>query len=226
MKIVEKIKKKIISKELNLPTKSFSFFGKIDNLNLLELSNSKGGLTFEELVVFLSICSNYSSGNFLEIGSHKGRTTINVANNFKNLKIFTFDLPPNFDLENLKFKLVKKDHELIQSYREKELYYKKYQNLSKNMTHLYGDSAEYDFTKYKNFFDLIFIDGSHKYENVISDSYKSFDMLRNNGTIVWHDYTIDHIDVVKAVNKFGKDKNIKIYRAKRTKFAIYKKEVK
>ena len=64
-----------------------------------------------------------------------------------------------------------------------------------------GDSAKYK--KYSNFFDIILIDGSHKYENVILDSENS-KMIKNKGYIIWHDYSKDH-SMVKS-NKFNKEK--------------------
>ena len=82
-----------------------------------------------------------------------------------------------------------------------------------------GDSAKYDFTKY-NFFDIILIDGSHKYENVVLDSENSIKMIKNKGYIIWHDYSKDHIDVVKATNLIKKNYSIDIKRLKHTKFAF------
>ena len=78
-----------------------------------------------------------------------------------------------------------------------------------------------DFSKYNNF-DIIIIDGSHKYENVIIDSENSLKMIKKNGYILWHDYSKDHIDVLKAVKKIKKKYKIEINRIKQTKFAFTK----
>ena len=41
----------------------------------------------------------------------------------------------------------------------------------------------------KNFkFDLIFIDGSHEFADIAQDTENAFKLLRPNGVIVWHDY--------------------------------------
>ena len=38
-------------------------------------------------------------------------------------------------------------------------------------------------------FDLVFIDGDHRYPAVLNDTKKAFDLLKNkNSIIVWHDY--------------------------------------
>jgi predicted O-methyltransferase YrrM len=37
-------------------------------------------------------------------------------------------------------------------------------------------------------YDFIFIDGSHKVEDVVRDSLLAFKIVANGGVIVWHDY--------------------------------------
>ena len=56
--------------------------------------------------------------------------------------------------------------------------------------------------------DLIFIDGSHAYSYVMSDSEKAFRMLAPNGIILWHDYRgpRETRDVFKALNEIAKVK--------------------
>jgi hypothetical protein len=52
---------------------------------------------------------------------------------------------------------------------------------------LYGDSAVFDFSPYRQGVDLFFIDGAHSYDYVKSDTLKALDCVRGGG-IVWHDY--------------------------------------
>jgi hypothetical protein len=37
-------------------------------------------------------------------------------------------------------------------------------------------------------FDLIFVDGSHKFEHVVADSRLALELLAHGGILVWHDY--------------------------------------
>ncbi|MEZ5648194.1 MAG: class I SAM-dependent methyltransferase [Alphaproteobacteria bacterium] len=53
---------------------------------------------------------------------------------------------------------------------------------------LYGDSKAFDETPYRDRCDLIFIDGSHAYSYVKSDTQKALRMARPGGIILWHDY--------------------------------------
>jgi predicted O-methyltransferase YrrM len=56
------------------------------------------------------------------------------------------------------------------------------------ITQLYGDSKAFDETPYLDSCDLIFVDGSHAYSHVWSDSQKALRMLRPGGILLWHDY--------------------------------------
>jgi predicted O-methyltransferase YrrM len=56
------------------------------------------------------------------------------------------------------------------------------------ITQLYGDSKAFDDSPYAGHFDLIFIDGSHAYSYVISDSEKALRMCAPGGLVLWHDY--------------------------------------
>jgi len=40
----------------------------------------------------------------------------------------------------------------------------------------------------KNFFDLIYVDGSHQASDVLADAVLSFHLLKNNGVIIFDDY--------------------------------------
>ncbi len=199
---------------------SLSKIKKFSKVNLIEVIDKAGGLTIQELVSILGICSIYPTGNFLEIGSFRGRTALNIIYNFPNMNIFTFDLPNSSEEEaNLKYELIESDKTQAFQKNKDELRIN-HNNYFQKITSLKGDSAKYDFTKYSNFFDIILIDGSHKYENVILDSENSIKMIKNKGYIIWHDYSKDHIDVVKAINLIKKKYSIDIKRLKHTKFAF------
>ena len=47
-------------------------------------------------------------------------------------------------------------------------------------------SDEY-FSKFKDKFDIIFIDGLHHYEQVKKDIFNSLEILNSNGIILMHD---------------------------------------
>jgi predicted O-methyltransferase YrrM len=59
---------------------------------------------------------------------------------------------------------------------------------------LFGDSKAFDEAPYAGQMDLIFVDGSHAYSYVISDSQKALRMIRSGGLVLWHDYDGPMVD--------------------------------
>jgi hypothetical protein len=61
-----------------------------------------------------------------------------------------------------------------------------------NVTHIEGNSQNFDFTPYKGQFDMVFIDGDHHSDAVKKDTQTAFELLRDEKSIiVWHDYGYD-----------------------------------
>lgn len=69
---------------------------------------------------------------------------------------------------------------------------------------LYGDSKAFDETPYIGQCDVVFVDGSHAYSYVLSDTEKALRMVKPGGVILWHDYTGLVPDVVRAMNELSK----------------------
>jgi predicted O-methyltransferase YrrM len=53
---------------------------------------------------------------------------------------------------------------------------------------LYGDSKTFDFSPWEGRCDLVFVDGSHAYSYVVSDSEAAIRLARPGGIVLWHDY--------------------------------------
>ena len=58
----------------------------------------------------------------------------------------------------------------------------------KKITQHFCDSKQFDETKYSSMYDMIFIDGSHAYSYVKSDTEKAMRMVKPGGIILWHDF--------------------------------------
>jgi methyltransferase family protein len=72
-----------------------------------------------------------------------------------------------------------------------------YENEVENLSVIYADSREYDFSKLppppRN---LIFIDGDHAYEMVRHDTKNVLSVCAKESVIVWHDYALgDHMTI-------------------------------
>jgi len=161
-----------------------------------------------------------------EIGTYNGFTTLHLAiNSPESCKIFTLDLPPDYNI--LKAKKLSYDDLLVIKLSQKTInqrFYKKHA-LEGKITELYGDSATFNFSDYYGKMDVVFIDGNHSLEYVRSDTENAFKMLSPKGIIVWHDYDyIIHKDVFLFLNDLAK--KYPIYSVPHTRFAIYGKNIK
>lgn len=56
------------------------------------------------------------------------------------------------------------------------------------ITQLFVDSKMFDHSPWRGKCDLIFVDGSHAYSYVVSDTKKALEMVAPGGVVIWHDY--------------------------------------
>jgi len=189
-------------------------------LILLEPVSIDGSVIFNELVIINSIIKKVKPKTIFEFGTFEGRTTLNMAiNSPDNCKIITLDLLKK-DLTSISFTINKYDKTLVNKKMVGERLQKYDSTITNKIMLCYGDSAKFDFTPYQNSIDLIFIDGAHSYNFVLSDSLNALKLLRNKkGIILWHDYK-DEGGVVRAIDKLMKDDpSLKIYNIKGTTLA-------
>ena len=69
---------------------------------------------------------------------------------------------------------------------------------------LYGDSKQFDANVYSGTCDVVFVDGSHAYSYVVSDSAKALTMARPGGLVLWHDYSPECPGVFRALNELAR----------------------
>lgn len=76
----------------------------------------------------------------------------------------------------------------------------------RKIVQLFGDSKIFDETPYVNRCDVVFVDGSHAYSYVLSDSRKALRMVRPGGVVLWHDYSGPRrvAGVYRALNEMAK----------------------
>jgi predicted O-methyltransferase YrrM len=167
-------------------------------LRLYEQAKITANIKFEELFVLVELLQIRQPTACFEIGTFDGRTTLNMAANTpEGAVIYTLDLPRE-QVENTKFSLDPYERFAVM----KETSGARYRDTKweRKIQQLYGDSATFDYTPYQGEIDFVFIDGSHTYEYVLSDSRNAIALLRNGkGTILWHDYP-DTSSVLQAIN--------------------------
>ena len=88
---------------------------------------------------------------------------------------------------------------------------------------LYGDSKLLDVSRWAGRCDLVFVDGSHAYSYVMSDSAKALELVRPGGLVLWHDYAGPRhsTGVYRAVNELAT--RLPLVRIAGTALAAYRK---
>lgn len=168
------------------------------SLRLYEQSKITANISFEELFVLVELLQISQPTSCFEIGTFDGRTTLNMAaNTADDAIVYTLDLPRE-QVDMTKFSLDPFERFAVMKETSGERY--RGTKWERKIQQLYGDSATFDYTPYKGEIDFVFIDGSHTYEYVLSDSRNALTLLRNGkGTVLWHDYP-DTSSVLKAIH--------------------------
>jgi adenylate kinase family enzyme len=120
---------------------------------------------------------------YLEIGSYEGRSVIYICENYKNFNLTVVDpYLKHSEIENFTDQNIKKAFKI----------FKKNINNFKNRIKFYKLKSSEFFTQNKKKYDLIYIDGSHFYKDVIQDFKNSLNVLNINGLVIFDDFTWDH----------------------------------
>ncbi len=192
--------------------------------NCIVLEHLQGGgiyTSIDELAYLALITRNLRPARIFEIGTFRGRTALTFAlNSPPECVVYTLDLPA---LERTEFKRRTNpaDTEII----EKSLTGIDYQGKpgSEKIRQLFGDSTTYDFSGYYGQMDLVFVDGAHHFEAVVSDTRNALKLVRDEGWVIWHDFANygDYNDVTRAVIQLlPKEQVVQI---ENSQLAVYRK---
>ena len=170
------------------------------SLKLAELDATEGNVAEIELLVIAALVRQAEPHLCFEIGTFDGRTTLNMALNLPtDGRVFTLDLPGNDKGSTL----LPLDHAEVK-YVDKPVPGARFagHELAGQITQLYGDSASYDFSRFLDSVDFMFVDGSHSYDYAKTDSLTALEMVRSGGIILWHDYDTPYWPgVTRALNE-------------------------
>ena len=117
---------------------------------------------------------------YLEIGSYEGMSALNVLTYYSNVKAKLIDI---WDTPNFNSNPITGDFFNIENNFDYNL------NEFKNYKKVKSDSiiALRNIIRNKEFFDYIYIDGSHNGEDVLVDAIESFKILKINGIMIFDD---------------------------------------
>jgi hypothetical protein len=136
-----------------------------------------------DALVLAALAANLGCRTFFEFGTFRGRTTWTVVRNNPMIRAYSLDLASPESLNDAALEMT--DPQLFESWRRGEAIAGTPE--SARITLLTGDSARFDYGPYQNEMDLVYVDGSHSYSYVRSDTESALDLLSSTGTIVWDD---------------------------------------
>ncbi len=171
-----------------------------------------GGSLPTDIMLLKALARQIKDCSYFEIGTWRGESVVNVSETAK--ECYTLNLSKK---EMLDLKMPKEYAELHGFFSKNK----------KNIQHLYGNSLTYDFKGLNKKFDLIFIDGNHKYDFVKNDTKQVFKHLAHKNTIVvWHDYAYNpekiRSEVLKGIlDGLPKEMHQNLYHVSNTMCAIY-----
>lgn len=138
-----------------------------------------------------SIAKAIGARRVFEFGTFLGATSIGVARLCPSLTVTTLDVPQELELDFGQLEegsgiAISDPHLFTRGSKRGSLIVGPG---SERVTQLREDSANFDPSPFAGSFDLVYIDASHTYSAVRSDSEKAFVMLKAHGAILWDDYS-------------------------------------
>ncbi|HET9426322.1 MAG TPA: class I SAM-dependent methyltransferase [Gemmatimonadaceae bacterium] len=181
-----------------------------------------GGTSDAEAWVLATVAKK--AKRIFEFGTCSGKTTYLVARNSPpDAVVTTITLAPAQAGEYVKEE--GDDRRNIRAaLRESKLTHFLYNGtpVEPKVRQLFGDSKAFDETPFLDSCDLIFVDGSHAYSYVMSDSRKALRMIRPGGLILWHDYVgPEEEGVFRGMNELAQ--TLPLVHVEGTSFVAYRR---
>jgi len=168
----------------------------INNMEHFYQNIGEDWFNYQEL--YKSVVTKFIEGNFVEIGSWKGRSAaymaVEIFNSKKNINFYCVD--------TWKGSLEHEEMDCIKSDSLYEEFLNNIQPVSDIIKPIRKSSIEAANDFEDNFFDFIFIDAAHDYESVKQDLLAWYPKLKKGGIFAGHDYD-PFWGVYNAVNEWS-----------------------
>ncbi len=132
-----------------------------------------------------ALCQLWKCRTVFEIGTFHGETAWLIAHDNPNIEIYTLDLS---GIEAAGHTVLELTDRNDYDNWERGVRFQATPEAAR-IVQLYEDSATFDYSPYRHSIDLVYIDASHSYSHVRSDTEAALSMLSHCGTIICDDYT-------------------------------------
>jgi len=172
----------------------------------------EGGSIVTDYLLLSALTKKLNKPTCFEIGTWRGESALCMAKHAN--KVVTLNLSKQ-ELIGLG---LSKEYVELQGYLC---------NRAINIEQLWGNTYNYDFSEHHRAYDLIFVDGDHKYKSVVNDTKIAEKLMKNrNSVIVWHDYgfgteTVRYEVLLGILDGLPKDMHKHLYSVNNALCAIY-----
>ncbi len=168
-----------------------------------------------DIAFIKAMCRKYNDCNYLEIGSWRGESLVNIAQVAKQCTSISLS----------------KEEIIAMGGGERAANLQRlFTDDIKNIKHIEHNSLTFDFGSLNEKFDIIFVDGDHTYTGVNADTKNAFKLLKDeNSVIIWHDCGTNcenmRYEVLAAIlDGCPPEERKYIYRVSNTLCGIYTKQ--
>ena len=176
----------------------------------------EGAVAQPERLVVAALAKLLECERLFEFGTFRGETTWLLAHNLPDAKVYTLDLGSADVAARAQLELT--DPEYFLDWERGTRF--RGTPEERRITQLIGDSAAVDLSPYRGNIDLVYVDASHSYSYVRSDTEAALAMLTRFGTIVWDDYTY-YSGIFAYLNELAPTLDAPIYHILGTRLAVY-----
>lgn len=167
-------------------------------------------------LVLAALASVLDCERIFEFGTFRGDTAWLLAHNLARAQVFTLDLAGPQAVREATLELT--DPEYFATWDRGSRF--RGTPEAERITQLLGDSATFDFSGFRGSMDLVYIDASHSYSYVKSDTEAALGMLSETGTIAWDDYT-HYPGIYAYLHELAPTLDRPIYHVLSTRLALY-----
>ena len=169
-------------------------------ITLVDYKYEYGTMPVHELMTLCRMIRYKRPRVAFEIGTYHGGTTLQIASH-SEAEVYTLDMPPRGHPNYVRPQVRDRESDVYPDQPGIRFHQTPYKN---RIHQLFGDSLSFNFRPYWGKVDLVFIDGSHHNEFVLSDSHNALKMISPQGIVVWHDYASYAPGVVGVLEKLAK----------------------
>ena len=166
-------------------------------------------LPYGERIVLSAIAELLEPVMIFEFGTYSGSTTTLLANAAPGAVVHTLDLPAD---------------EIVWGQDVVEAIGKNFRDRPEYAGRIIShrcNSRLFDFSPFEKKVDLVYIDGSHEFADVLEDSRNALRMLTPRGVIIWDDYQPGTIGVARAIQQIAK--TLPIVRIAQTRLSVMRR---